>query len=106
MSAKNRKKSIAPLICIIPIALAAACAAFSLKKYDALYVAPKEETFTTDVAASCSNGAGRGFSGLELFSSNAILFPFFFAISSPSFLCIYTVDFLLGERRQFLSAHF
>lgn len=74
MSAKNRKKSIAPLICIIPIALAAACAAFSLKKYDALYVAPKEKTVPTDVKASYSEGVGRGFSGLELFSSNAILF--------------------------------
>lgn len=72
--ARKRKKSFNPLVFVFPIVIAAAAAVFSFNKYDALYVEPKEESVPSPTINAHADGAGRGFSGLELFSSNAILF--------------------------------
>lgn len=74
MSIKKRKKSISPLICIIPIAAAMLFTVFSYNKYHDLSLALQEEEKIIISANSPSKGTGRGFSGLELFSSNAVLF--------------------------------
>ena len=72
--ARKRKKSINPLIFVLPILAAASSAVFSFEKYDALYIEPEQENTSPAIVNSHAKGAGRGFSGLELFSSNAVLF--------------------------------
>lgn len=74
MSTRRRKKVRNPFINIIPISLAAACAVFSFMKYSELTPMPVDDTISIPAVSSHADGAGRGFSGLELFSSNAILF--------------------------------
>ena len=74
MSAKKRKKGASPFVCIIPIAAAIVFAVFSYGKYHDLSLALQEEEIMIVSENSPSEGTGRGFSGLELFSSNAILF--------------------------------
>ena len=72
MKVKRRRKRLHPILNIIPIMLFAAAAVFfadGISKLEFIEIPVFEAT-----SPSPTVGVGRGFSGLELFSSNAILF--------------------------------
>jgi len=72
MNNRRGKKGISPFICIIPIAAALVLAVFSYGKYQDLSLALQEEEKSIIWENSPAEGTGRGFSGLELFSTNAV----------------------------------